>query len=72
MTKYEANQKLQKIRCGDLRAIGKAEITELLILTGDVGTHAPVRSEGMDAQACNEDWRGRVRERAIVVGQSKR
>ena len=72
MTRYEANQKLQQVRSGDLRAIGKAEITELLILTGDAGAYAPVRSEGVDAQACDEDWRGRVRSRAIVVGQSKR
>jgi hypothetical protein len=46
-------------------------ILKCLHITGDCGTHAPVRSEGVDEEEETEDWRGRVRQRAIMVGRSK-
>ena len=46
-------------------------ILKCLHITGDCGTHAPVRSKGMDDEVQAEDWRGRVRECAIMVGRSK-
>ena len=47
-------------------------ILKCLNITGDCRTHEAVRSEGLDQAQESQDWRGRVRERAIMVGGSKR
>jgi hypothetical protein len=47
-------------------------ILKCLNITGDCRTHEAVRSEGLDVQAEDQDWRSRVRERAIMVGRSKK
>ena len=71
MTKHEANQILQKIRDGYLHPATAGYITELLHITGDLGTHERLRGEGVDSEIQTQDWRARVRERAIMVGRSK-
>ena len=50
----------------------EAEINTALAHTGDVGPHASMRSSGVDQEVSPNDWRARVRERAIVVGGSKK
>jgi len=71
MTKHEANQILQKIRNGHLRSDSEAFITKLLYITGDLGPYEGLRSEGVDNEIQPQDWRARVRDRAILVGRSK-
>jgi hypothetical protein len=71
MTKHEANEILDKIRSGYLHPSSATFITKLLHITGDLGTHARLRSERVDNEVQSEDWRARVRERAILVGRSK-
>jgi len=50
----------------------EAEINTALAHTGDVGPHAPMRGSGVDQKVSIHDWRARVRERAIMVGRSKK
>jgi len=69
MNKHEANQILDKAREGEPCA--EDFITLLLHITGDLGAHAPMRSKGMDVEASAQDWRNRVRQRAILVGRSQ-
>lgn len=66
MTREEANQILDQVRDGS--AHSEACTLECLYLTGDHNPHAPVRSEGMDHEVSQEDWRGRVRAREGLVG----
>lgn len=66
MTREEANKTLDKVREG--YPCSEACILECLYLTGDHNPHAPVRSEGLDQEVSQEDWRGRVREREALVG----
>lgn len=47
-------------------------IIKCLNITGDLGAHETVRSEGLDDAEEEKDWRGRVRARAIMVGRSKK
>lgn len=47
-------------------------ILKCLYITGDCRTHEAVRSEGLDQEEEDKDWRGRVRRRAILVGGSKK
>ena len=69
MNRHEANQILDKSREGLLYP--EEWITLLLHITGDLGAHAPMRSEGVDIEASAQDWRGRVRQRTILVGRSQ-
>jgi hypothetical protein len=46
-------------------------ILKCLYITGDCRVHETVRGEGLDQAAEDKDWRGRVRERQILVGRSK-
>lgn len=46
-------------------------ILKCLHITGDCRAHEAVRSEGLDQAQEDQDWRGRVRARAIMVGGSK-
>jgi hypothetical protein len=66
MTREEANQILSAIKDGN--AYSEACTLECLYLTGDHNPHATVRSEGMDQEVSQEDWRGRVRAREALVG----
>ena len=47
-------------------------VIKCLHITGDCGAHETVRSEGLDQEEEDQDWRGRVRRRAILVGRSKK
>lgn len=71
MTKHEAQQILDQIRSGFGNAYTEACAIECLYVTGDLGTHEAVRSERVDQPIQKEDYRARLRERAIVVGKSK-
>lgn len=66
MTREEANQILSAIKDGDVYT--EACTLECLYLTGDHNPHASVRSEGVDQEVSQEDWRGRVRARQGLVG----
>ena len=46
-------------------------ILKCLNITGDYQAHEPVRGPVLDQEAEDKDWRGRVRERQILVGRSK-
>lgn len=68
MTYEEAKRILDESREGvnhDRRAIYLA-----LRITGDIGAPKKLRSKGVDSEIQNQDWRARIRERAIMVGKS--
>jgi len=69
MTREEANKILDKVREG--HPCSEACTLECLYLTGDYDPNAPVRSEGLDQEISQEDWRGRVRARQALVGASQ-
>jgi len=69
MTREEANKILDKIRDGHFYS--EACTIECLYITGDCGAYARMRSAGVDEEEEGEDWRGWVRQRAIMVGRSK-
>ena len=46
-------------------------ILKCLNITGDYQAHEPVRGSVLDQETEDKDWRGRVRERQILVGRSK-
>ena len=71
MTKNDAQKILAEIREGFGDAYTEACAIECLYVTGDLGTHETVRSSGVDQPLQKEDYRARLRERAIVVGKSK-
>ena len=71
MTKDDAQKILDQIREGYGHAYTEACAIECLYLTGDLGTHEAVRSEGVDQPLLEEGYRGRLRARAIMVGKSK-
>ena len=71
LTKNDAKKILDQIREGYGNAYTEACAIECLYLTGDIDTHGPVRSERVDQPLQKEDYRARLRERAIVVGKSK-
>lgn len=69
MTYEEAQALLDTVREGgdaDPSAIERA-----LHVTGDLGAHEELRSQGVDGEDSQEDWRGWIRSRAIMVGKSK-
>ena len=72
MNHEQATKVLDQVRAGQGSAFSEAEILLALWHTGDFGLHEAMRSEGVDQEVQSEDWRGRVRERAIMVGASKR
>jgi hypothetical protein len=47
-------------------------ILKCLNITGDYRAHEELRSERLDEEAQDQDWRARVRQRAIMVGRSKK
>lgn len=70
MTNAEAAQILAAVREG--ADIDSAAITHALIVSGDIEFYGPKRSAGMDCQIQAQDWRGRIRQRAIMVDESLR
>ena len=42
-----------------------------LTVTGDLGAHERLRSQGMDSPLQEKDWRAWIRASAIMVGKSK-
>lgn len=72
MNYEQATKVLDQVRAGQGSAFSEAEILLALWHTGDFGLHEAMRSEGVDAPVQGEDWRARCRERAIMVGASKR
>lgn len=71
MTRHEAQKILDQIREGFGNAYTEACAIECLYITGDIGVHEAVRSPGVDQPVYEEGYRGRIRERAIMVGKSK-
>lgn len=69
MTHEEANKVLDQAREG--YPVGEAAICLALRVTGDLGAHEAVRSPRVDQPVPAEDWRARVRQRAIMVGKSR-
>jgi len=69
MTRYEANKILNEVREGAPHS--EACTLQCLHITGDYQAHEPVRGPVLDQEAEDKDWRGRVRERQILVGRSK-
>ena len=70
MTREEANKILSAIKDGYVYS--EACTLECLYLTGDYNPHAAVRSEGVDQEVSQKDWRGRLRNRSILVAASLR
>ena len=70
MNREKANKILDRYKEG--YSYTEACVLECLNLTGDTATYAGMRSEGMDEEIQDEDWRGRSRLRAILVGRSQR
>ena len=71
MTKDDAQKILNQIRGGFGDAYTEACAIECLYLTGDLGAHETVRSEGVDEPLREEGYRARLRQRAIMVARSK-
>jgi hypothetical protein len=69
MNREEANRILNNIREGQDYPL--AVINLCLDYTGD-RAYAPMRSTGMEGPLPQEDWRSRLRSRAIMVGASRR
>lgn len=70
MTREEANKILDQVREG--YPYPETLILKCLNITGDYRTHEELRSERLDEEAEDKDWRARVRQRAIMVGRSKK
>ena len=70
LTNEETNEILNGAREG--YPYPETLILKCLHITGDCRTHEAVRSEGLDQAQESQDWRGRVRERAILVGRSQK
>lgn len=68
MTHEEAKKVLDQAREG--YPVGEDVVSVALGVTGDLGVFEASRSEGMDQEIPPEDWRARIRERAIMVGRS--
>jgi hypothetical protein len=71
MTKHEAHKILDEIREGSGHGYTQTCTLECLNLTGDLGTHETMRSEGVDQPLLEEGYRARLRKRAIMVAKSK-
>lgn len=72
MTYEEAKKILDHIRCGEGQQFGATTIDCALHVTGDLGVYERVGSQGVDSPVQEEDWRGRCRERAILVGTNEK
>jgi hypothetical protein len=68
----QANQILDEIREGRGSTYTKDCIEQCLNVTGDIRVFKAVGSAGMDQTLQDEDWRSRVRSRAIMVAASLR
>jgi len=72
MNYEQATKVLDQVRAGQGSAFGEAEILLALWHTGDLGPHEAMRGARVDQEIPDEDWRARVRARAIMVGESQR
>ena len=70
MTHEEAKKVLDQAREG--YSVRADRISIALWVTGDNRMHEAKRSEGVDQEIPPEDWRGRIRQRAILVAASLR
>jgi len=70
VTREEANKILDQVLEGYPHS--ETLILKCLNITGDYRTHEELRSERLDEEAQDQDWRARVRQRAIMVGRSKK
>ena len=69
MTDAQAKAILDAAREG--RDVGPSAIFRALHVTGDLGAHEELRGQGVDSPLQEEDWRGWIRSRAVMVGKSK-
>ena len=69
MTYEQAKAILDAVREGGHAA--SPSIERALHVTGDLGAHEELRSQGVDSPLQEQDWRAWIRARAIVVGESK-
>lgn len=72
MTYEQAKKILDKVRGGEGDQYCEAAINRALHVTGDLAAHERVRSQGVDQEVQAKDWRGRCRERAILVAGPQR
>ena len=71
MNYEEAKKILDAIRDDSGFECGQGAIDLALLLTGDIEPDEDLRSKGVAQPVPQEDWRGRLRERAILVGASQ-
>ena len=70
MTYEEAKKTLDAVREG--ASVSSSQVRRSLWITGDLRAHEKLRGPGVDQEAQEEDWRGRVRSRSILVAASLR
>jgi len=70
MTYEEAKKNLDAVREGGY--VSSSAIRRSLWVTGDLRASKKLRSPGVDLAAQDQDWRGRVRSRQIMVAASLR
>ena len=70
MTYEEAKKNLDAVREGV--PVSSSAIRRSLWVTGDLRASKKLRSPGVDQEAQDQDWRARVRSRAILVAASLR
>ena len=71
MNHEQAKKILDQVKAGQGDSFGENVICLALRYTGDLEFPETVGGQGMDQEISQEDWRGRVRQRAIMVGGSK-
>lgn len=70
MTYEEAKKILDAVREG--AAVSSSKVRRSLWVTGDLRAHEKLRGPRVDLAAQDQDWRGRVRSRSILVAGSLR
>ena len=70
MTYEEAKKNLDSVREG--RPVSSSAIRRSLWVTGDLRAPQKLRGPGVVEAAQDQDWRGRVRSRQIMVAASLR
>lgn len=69
MTSEEAKKLLDQVREG---YPARTHVIRLALrVTGDIGGDEAVGGQRVDQPTSHEDWRARVRQRAILVGKSR-
>lgn len=70
MNREEAKKVLAQAREG--YPVGEDVVSVALRITGDLGVFEAERGPRVDQEIPTEDWRARIRQRAIMVGASLR